>query len=391
MVPAKYSPTGKRQMIIGSARKGTNTRESVAQQLAQKMGGKPGEVLVPSRETVETFLTRWLESVEARVRPKTLEGYAYAVNRLILPHVGAIKLQALEPQHVVTMMRRLKADGRAPRSVGYSREVLCIALHDAKRWKLINVNVADREHVDPPRIPKREVDAYDAKEVAKILAAVVDTDDRVLLATIATFGLRIGEALGLKWKDLDLASGTLRIVRAVQRQQAKKGLVFTEVKTSRSRRGLLIPEGLVRVLQEHHRRQLQHKIRVKDVWQENDLVFPSRIGTPQDPRNVLRALHVAEDRAELPRKGLHKLRSSAATILLTSGVPIDVVSDMLGHSSISFTAQTYIHYVVRRQEQAAKVMDGMILDSGALLPAIEGDGTRADLVESAATPVEETL
>ena len=105
MVPAKYSPTGKRRMIIGSARKGTNSRESVAEQLARAMGGKAGDVLVPSREKVGSFLTRWLEAVEARVRPKTLEGYRYAVDSLIVPHIGPVKLQALEPRHVLAMMR----------------------------------------------------------------------------------------------------------------------------------------------------------------------------------------------------------------------------------------------------------------------------------------------
>jgi integrase len=360
MVPAKFTPDGRRKMIVGSSRKGTNTREWVAGELAKALSGNPVEVVAASKETVATFLARWLEAVEARIRPKTLEAYTYTAKSLIIPHIGSVKLQALEPRHVVTMMNRLRADGRAVRSVAYARTVLRIALTDAKRWGIVSKNVADREHVDPPRLTRGEVDAYSAAEVGKILAKISDSDDRAMIRTIATFGLRVGEVLGLQWKDVDFEARTLRIVRAVQRQQPNKGLVFAELKTGRSRRSLLMPESLVTELKEHRRRQLEQKLRAANVWEDHDLLFPTSRGTPQDSRNVLRILHRAETAAGLPKKGLHKLRSSAATIMLTAGVPLDVVSQMLGHSSIKMTADVYTAFVLRRQEQAAEVMGDLL-------------------------------
>jgi integrase len=150
------------------------------------------------------------------------------------------------------MMRRLKAEGRAIRSVAYARSVLRIALKSAKRQGLVTRNVADREYVDPPRARRPEVDVHDAKTVAKILANVETPADRLLLATIASFGLRIGEALGLKWRDLNFTTKTMQIARAVQRRE-KKGLVFVEVRTSRSRRALLMSDALISDLKKHHR------------------------------------------------------------------------------------------------------------------------------------------
>jgi len=358
IVPARFSANGKRRTLVGSARDG-NTREDLARRLAVALTQKPTETLPPSRETVKSFLARWLEGVEARVRPKTLESYRHAVDRLIVPAIGTVKLQALAPQHVMMMMRDVRTKGRAVRSIAYARTTLRIALADAKRWGLVTRNVADREFVDPPRMEKVEVDAYSAAEVTKILAAVKDPEDRLLFATLVCLGLRIGEGLGLRWSDIDFATNTLRVARAVQRQQGK-GLVFVPTKTTRSRRALLMPAELVAQLQVHRREQLKRRLKLGDGWDNQNLVFPNRIGGPADSRNVLRALHRAEAAAKVQRKGLHKLRHSFATLALGAGVTIDVVSDVLGHSSIGVTMGTYVSYVVARQEKSAGVMGAIV-------------------------------
>lgn len=361
IVPARYSANGKRRMIVGSKREG-NTREAVARKLAVALAGSPGESLVPARETVALFLARWLASVAGRVRPKTLEGYSYTVERMIVPIIGSMRLQAMEPHHVVAMMTRLQADGRASRSVAYARSVLRIALTAAKRMGLVTRNVADREYVQPPRVERASFDVHGSDAVAAVLTQV-DPPHRLLIATIAALGLRVGEALGLRWREIDFAARTLRIVRAVQRQR-RKGLVFVNVKTSRSRRSLLVPHVLLDGLKEHRRAQLELRMLSGELWEDNDLVFPARLGSPMDPRNALRILHRAEARANVPRIGLHKLRHSAATILLANNVPLDVVSDILGHSSIRVTKDTYAHFVVGRQEGAASVMDRIVQKKG---------------------------
>jgi integrase len=132
------------------------------------------------------------------------------------------------------------------------------------------------------------------------------------------------------------------------------------VKTERSRRLLLIPDGLLSLLRNHRRTQRERQIRIGELWQDHDLVFPSNLGTPLSSRNVLRTFHQALVAAGLTKRGLHALRHSAATILVTQGVPLEVVADMLGHSSIRVTADVYSHFVLSRQEQAAAVMDDIM-------------------------------
>lgn len=361
VIPARHSPNGQRTIVYGSTKNGTNTRDFVAQKLAEALAGRRGIALNAARDTLKSFLVRWLDSVAARIAPKTLESYTDTVNNLIIPAIGGVKLQALEPHHVVALMNRLRSEKRAVRSVAYARSILRIALNDAKRWHLVSRNVADREYVDPPRIPKAEVDAHNAETVALILSKVADAGDRLMLRTIATFGLRIGETLGLKWKDIDFEAKRIHVTRAVQWQKVagrkERELVFVEVKTSRSRRALLMPDSLVTELKEHRRAQLERKMKLGANWHDEDLVFPASQGTKMDARNALRILHRAERAAGVDVKGLHKLRNSAATILLTQGVPLDVVSDILGHSSIRVTKDTYAQFVIARQEQAAAVMD----------------------------------
>src|SRR4029077_4418022 len=120
--------------------------------------------------------------------------------------------------------------GKSMRSVAYSRSVLRIALTDAKRWGLVIRNVADREYVDPPRVPKTEIEPLDAKAASLLMKTVTGTPAEALITTILSLGLRISEALGLQWKNVDFGAKTIRIVRAYQRQG--KSHTFVEVKTS---------------------------------------------------------------------------------------------------------------------------------------------------------------
>jgi integrase len=351
IIPARFTPSGKRGVIVGSKREG-NTREVVARKLALALAKKPGDAIAPSRDSVASFLKRWIESLD--VRPKTIEGYRYTVETHIVPAVGSLKLQALEPHHVRAMMKLIESKKYALRTVAYARSVLRIALRQAKRDGIVTRNVADREYVDPPSVPKAEIEPLDIKDARLLLATLAGKPREALISVILALGLRIGEALGLQWKDVDFEAKTLRVMRGLQQQG--KELKFVPLKTERSRRLLLIPT--------HRRTQRERQIRIGELWQDHDLVFPSNLGKPLSSRNVLRTFHHALDAAGLTKRGLHALRHSAATILVTQGVPLEVVADMLGHSSIRVTADVYSHFVLSRQEQAAAVMDDIMAPVG---------------------------
>jgi integrase len=168
-------------------------------------------------------------------------------------------------------------------------------------------------------------------------------------------GLRRGEALALHWSDVDLAAGHVRVRRTLSRVGHE--LVFDEPKTERSRRFVPLPHPVAAVLKLHRSAQVVERLAAL-VWQpwegHEDMVFPTQIGTPTDPRNALRAFAVIAQRAGLAGVGLHTLRHSAASALIASGAHIKVVQELLGHSSYGITADIYSHVAVEQQREAAE-------------------------------------
>jgi integrase len=183
-------------------------------------------------------------------------------------------------------------------------------------------------------------------------------DDRLhaLWVLLITSGLRIGEATALTWDDVDLDRGSVSIRRTIQRLKGR-GLVVGEPKTARSRRTVYLPSGTVAALHFHEDRQKIERKKAQNLWQNRNLVFCTAVGGPIDPSTVNPALHRRLKAAGLPRLRVHDLRHTAATYLLSLGVHPKVVQDMLGHSSIALTLNTYSHVVPALHREAAGQME----------------------------------
>jgi len=160
----------------------------------------------------------------------------------------------------------------------------------------------------------------------------------------------------LKWSDLDWQTRRLQIQRQVQRRKGK-GLVFCEPKSASGRRVISLGEKTIEILRGHREKQLMEQIVAGDKWKENDLIFPSPIGTPQDCANVLKAYKKCLEKAGLPNLRFHDLRHTAATLMLQQEINPKVVQERLGHSDISLTLNTYSHVLPSMQEKAAEKMD----------------------------------
>jgi integrase len=224
------------------------------------------------------------------------------------------------------------------------------ALNVAVKWQLIAVNPATL--VDSPRPRQHEVVPLSATEARRLIeAAHGDRMEARWLVGLA-LGLRQGEALGLWWDDVDLDAGLLRVRRALQRQRGG-GLVFTEPKTLRSKRSIPLPAPLVQVLREHRDRQDKERITAGNLWHESRCVFTTPIGSPVDPRNDYREFKKVLARAGLPSVRLHDLRHTAASLLLAQNVPARVVMEILGHSQIALTMNTYSHVAPEVSREAA--------------------------------------
>jgi integrase len=342
----------KRKTFYGKTR--TEVQAKLTEALSDKQKGLP---VVIERQTVGQFLERWLEDcVKPSVRPNTYYSYEQHVRLYLKPELGQIQLSKLSPQHIQTLMNSQLKVGRSPRLVQYLRTVLRCALTQALKWNLVARNVATL--VDSPRYKKTEVVPFTVEQVHTFLESIKGDRLEAVFRVALSLGLREGEILGLRWQDVDFQSGVVRVTVALQRIERKLQLV--DLKTQRSRRTLPIPETTANALRAHRIKQLEDKMLAGDLWKETGLVFTTSIGTPLYARNVLRSFHRLLKRAGIPRQGFHNLRHSCASLLLAHNVSPRTLMDILGHSNISLTMNTYAHVMPGMLCDAANLMDSVL-------------------------------
>jgi integrase len=331
------------------------TRALVAAEIGRLLEAqRQGQVITTGGMTVGEWLTTYLEQVaKPQVRPRTYDRYRSDIDGHIVPAIGRHRLDKLRPAHLVALYNTRAAEGLSGASLRHMHAVIRRALNVAVKWQLIAVNPAVL--VDAPRAGQHEITPLSAAEAQGLIkAAVGDRMEARWLVGLALV-LRQGEALGLWWDDLDLDAGLLRVRRALQRQHGG-GLVFAEPKTQRSKRTIPLPAQLADVLRQHRVRQEQERITAGSLWQDSPCVFTTPIGTPVDPRNDFREFKKLLDRGSLPSVRLHDLRHTAASLLLAQNVPARVVMEILGHSQIALTMNTYSHVAPEVSREAADRM-----------------------------------
>jgi integrase len=320
------------------------------------------------KQSVRQFLDRWLEeSVRPTVRPTSFQVYCQHVRLYLGPHLGRFELAKLSAQHIQGFINQLLKSGLSPKTVQLALVILRYALDRAVKWNLIPRNVA--KLVDSPRVPRREMATLDEAQARRFLATAKGERLEALYSVALSLGLREGEALALRWSDVDVDRRQLSIRQTLQRMGGKRfgdsgtsKLVFQEPKTDRSRRTLHMPETIVLALRHHRSAQLQERLVAGLAWKDHGLVFPTTIGTPLEPRSA-----VADFKRILAKAGLpatirfHDLRHSAASLLLAQGVQLRAIMELLGHSSIALTANTYSHILPSVMQDMADKMDQLLV------------------------------
>jgi len=263
----------------------------------------------------------------------------------------------LTPQEVEVFYTHILTEGISAFTVRMCHKVLRQALNDALRLGLVHRNVAVL--VKPPRVRPREMAFYTEEQVHTLLEAVTGNRLEALIVLALATGMREGELLALSWDDLNLDNASV-LVRA-NVVITREGKLREEVKTGHSRRRIALPNIAVEALRRHRVRQAEERLRMGVAWEDNNLVFPNTFGRLYDANNWRFAwFYPLLQRAGLPRVRPHDLRHTAATLLLARGVPVKVVSEMLGHASIGITLSIYGHVLPHMQEQAARTMDEML-------------------------------
>lgn len=364
---ASYTKRGQRWLcrvyspILGKTvgRTGRTKRLALAAAEGRRRELEGGLLADAETLTVAEYLRRWLDDHAAYVSERTLTRYRSLIELHILPTLGERAVGRLHPVDVQGCYRHLAAEGRRdgkrgglhPRTIGHVHRVLHKALADAVRLQIVGRNVAAA--VQPPPVPRRRIDAPTVESIHQVFAAVAGTLVEHETRFTAYTGIRQGELVALRWADLDLEAGTARIERAMTRVP-HRGIVETPTKSHASDRLVPLAAPLVAALRTHRAMQAQHRLNVGAAWEDLDLVFPSSIGTPQDPRNVLRRFQAALAEAGYPRMRWHDLRHCCASLMLSAGIPLAVVSELLGHSSIQITKDTYGHITADAKHDAVR-------------------------------------
>lgn len=326
------------------------TRAMVTERLTELSRSSPR----PPGDTLGEFLDRWLRDGTSHLRARTARGYRTLVDGSIGPSLGGYDLRTLATPDV----QRWVNTGASAHALA----VLRAALSEAVRWGLIPSNPA--RGVRLPKRERRTPTVLTPEQARKLLEQVRDDPLEALYVVAVYTGMRQGEVLGLRWQDVSLTKATLTVSASLwwmPDPNAPKGAkntrrpVLTEPKTERSRRRITLAEPVVEALRKHQRRQ---RFTAKD-----GLVFTQPDGTALQPWAVYDALRAHEKAAGVPLTTFHALRHSAATSLIAAGVPVPLVSDMLGHSTVNTTLSIYRHVVEENASVTADAMAALLGES----------------------------
>lgn len=353
-------PGGKRKSVYGKSR--ADVQRKLTALLHDVQRGPP--VATGPRQTLGQFLQSWLaDAVKPSVRHSTYVSYEEKVRIHITPDLGKIPLEQVTPQRIQTLLQDKHEAGLSPRSVQFLRAVLRRALGLALKWGLVARNAATL--VDLPRLSRRTPSTLNSQQATMLMRTLNGDRLESLVTIIVGTGLRRGEALGLRWSDINLDEATMSVKGQFQR--IKGTWTRVEPKTEASARTLALPAVAVASLRAHRTRQLEERLVSGPLWKDYELVFPTATGEPQDggsvshqfAKRVKWANEIArrERREELPPVTLHGLRHSTATMLLAQGLSLGEIQKVLGHSQIALTANLYAHFAPEIARRAAGTID----------------------------------
>jgi integrase len=320
-----------------------------------------GTAIDGGKMTFGEYLAHWLDTyAKHNVRLSTCTSYTGYCKNHIIPALGSIMLRKLSPTHIKDLYQAKLTGGRldgkqgnlAPRTVKYLHSIIREALQHAFEQNLIARTVADA--VKPPKGSRPPIKVWNEEEARTFLKAAQDAPYAPLWLVLLATGVRRGEALGLRWKDVDLGKGTISIRQTFV--EVNGHISFGEPKTKAGRRTIELDPACVAALTAHRDTQTFRRKAAGDAWRDYDLVFTTADGNWISPRNVEREHYAIVKKAALPSLSLHGLRHTCATLLLLHNVNPKIVSERLGHANIGITLDTYSHVLPTMQKQAAEAI-----------------------------------
>jgi integrase len=353
--------TGKRRMATTTVKGNRRAAEKELRRLLRTLDD--GSHVDPTRMTVREWLTAWLGAIREEVSPKTHERYSEIIENFLAPELGALHILKLAPVHISTAYTRWATEGRrdgkpgglSPQSRRHVHRILKAALGRAVEQQVIARNPADVVARHLPRVERRQMMTLTAEQAARLLEAIKRSRVYWPVLIALSTGMRRGEILALRWKNIDLDRGVVRVVESLE--QTKAALRFKAPKTEKSR-AITLPSFVLEELRRLKRQQAEELLAL-GVRQSGETLACSRHdGEPMPPRSLTHEFaKVAVRVQDVPRVRFHDLRHSHATQLLSAGVHPKVAQERLGHSTITTTLDLYSHVTETMQGDAAAKLD----------------------------------
>lgn len=346
---------GKRkQKWIGGYR---TKREAQAALAEQVNSVEQGSFIAPVNQTVADFLNEWGNQKKLQVRPSTWRSYEWTLNYHVIPHIGQLKLKQVTPNHIEKLYTQLRdcprPDGKdgtlSERTILHVHLILQNAFDRAVRWGLIGRNPC--KLVDAPRPKKVEMKVWTKEQLQKFISVAAEDDLYHVFLLLATTGMRIGEVLGLRWRDVDLKNCKVTIQQQIS--FVKGGYVIQPPKTRSGNRTIPVPQQVIDVLKNvNEQQEFKEQFFGQDYQKDLDLVCCTDKGTPLYHGNFTARWNSLIEKAGIPRIRIHDIRHTHASLLLQQGVNPKVVAERLGHANVSITLDTYTHLLPGIQEKA---------------------------------------
>ena len=330
-------------------------RKDAEKKLTELLSEKDKGIIASPNQTLDKFLDSWLKIVKPRLQSRTYQDYSELLTRYVRESLGNRKLE-----HIKDLYAEMQDEKNlSPRVIRYTNTILKSAFGYAVKQDLLFKNPA--KMVELPKLIKREMVTFTESEAINFL----NESKKERLATLFSFllatGCRPSEALGVKWEDLSFERKTIEIKRVVVWQRKGGSWEFCEPKTAKSRRTIPLPVSLVDEIKQHRIKQHKERLKLGADWQDFNLIFPSRVGTPLTMGRLTRVFKRIKEDAEITKAvRLYDLRHTTATFLLQQKVNPKVVSERLGHSTITLTLDVYSHVLPTMQEEATEHLEDMI-------------------------------
>jgi len=313
-----------------------------------------GLIVATTRVTINSFLVEWLEVHSTQLKEASARRYKQLARDYVFPYIGKKRITDFTVIHVEELYQLLLASGVSVRNVRYTHSLLNRSLKDAVKRGLVGFNAASgaRQPKDTPK----EMKILDESQIKLFLITIKDHRLEALFHVAIKTGMRQGEIFGLMWTDIEWEKGYLRVQRQAQRFKGQ-GMLFVPPKTKAGRRTIPLGVDLLKMLREHREKQEVLKTKIGCNWHDKNLIFPSKTGNPLSESNLLKEYKNLLEASGLPKMRFHDLRHTAASVMLNRGVPLLVVSRILGHSKPSTTLDIYGHLIPVLHEEIGDQID----------------------------------